>query len=326
MAETKNDEFNGTSFNPMNLLLKDTLSELVSIAANPIGLSGLASGFPSIDKITGGWQKGDLIIIAARPGMGKTAFIFSMIKNMAIGENIPIGFFSLELTNRQIVNRFIMNVCEISSEKLRNGQLIPYEWEQLDTRVKKLYEAPIYIDSTYTMSVQTLCDKAREMVLEKGVQAIFVDYIQLLTVVDKYTDNRYNEVNYISRMLKALAKELEIPVFAVSQMNRGIENRIGAEGKRPQLIDLRDSGTLCDDADLVCFIHRPEYYHIYVDERGNDLTGLAEIIIAKHRNGVTTNTNLRFKGEFCLFSNIEDNYSSKNSSISDYNSNNPIPF
>lgn len=322
--ETKNNDFSH-----INPLIKDALNSLDLASENKDGISGLRSGFPILDKITAGWQNGDLIIIAARPAMGKTAFIVSMIKNMAVEQNIPIGLFSLELPNKQIVNRLMTNVCEIPGEKIHTGQLQPYEWEQLDFKIKELYDSPIYIDDSHTMFVQTLCEKAREMVTEKGVQAIFIDYIQLLSVVDRYTDNRYNEMNYISRTLKALAKELNIPIFAISQLNRNVESRTGAEGKRPQLIDLRDSGTICDDADIVCFIHRPEYYRILEDEKGNSLIGLAEIIISKHRNGATGDVLLRFKSEFARFSNIEDDYyfeSSANSTPITIDPNTPVPF
>lgn len=324
MTENKSEN----QFSHINPLIGDALNTLEIIANKPNGIGGLESGFTILDKKTGGWQNGELIVIGARPAMGKTSFILSMAKNMAVNGKVPIGIFSLELTNNQIVNRFITNVCEIPGEKIRNGQLAPYEWEQLDFKIKELYDAFIYIDCPYDFSLQTICEKAREMVLEKEVKAIFIDYIQLLKVVDKYTDNRYNEVNYISRSLKSLAKELNIPILVVSQLNRGTENRTGAEGKRPQLSDLRDSGTLCEDADTVCFIHRPEYYRILEDERGNSLIGLAEIIIAKQRNGETADILLRFKSEFARFQNIKDEYhiNSSNSQPMGFSSNDVVPF
>lgn len=303
-SRAKND------FLHINPLIKEALESLEATANNPNGLSGLKSNYNDLDKITAGWQRGDLIVIAARPSMGKTAFITSLIKNMGVDEKIPIGLFSLEMTNKKIVNRLIANVCHIPSDKINNGQLASYEWEQLDFKIKELHNSPIFIDDSHTMYIQTLCDKSRKMVSENNVQAIFIDYIQLLST-DKYSDNRYYEVSYISRELKALAKELNIPVFAVSQMNRNIENRAGAEGKRPQFTDLRDSGTLCEDADIICFVHRPEYYKIYEDEKGNSLLGLAEIIIAKNRNGATGDILLRFKSEFARFSNIEDDFSAE---------------
>ena len=292
-------------FSHINSLIKDALNTLEVVANKPTGIGGLESGFHILDKITGGWQNGDLIVIGSRPAMGKTSFILSMAKNMAVNEKIPIGIFSLELTNNQLVNRFITNVCEIPGEKIRNGQLAPYEWEQLDFKIKELYDTAIYIDCPYDFSLHTICEKARDMVLEQGVKAIFIDYIQLLTVG---AENRYNAVNYISRTLKSLAKELNIPILAVSQMNRENEKREGVEAKRPQLTDLRDSGTLCEDADVVCFIHRPEYYRILEDEKGNSLVGLAEVIVAKQRNGANADILLRFKSEFARFQNIEDEY------------------
>ncbi|NDV79436.1 hypothetical protein D0T57_10685 [Dysgonomonas sp. 511] len=296
----------------INDLLKNALQKLEVAANRPDGISGLHSGFESLDKITSGWQNGDLIVISGRPAMGKTAFILSMIRNMAVEHSTSIGIFSLGETDVQIMNRLIVNCCEIPGEKIKNGQLAPYEWEQLDYKIKELYDAPIYIDCPARLSIQEFCEKAKAMVIENGIQILFIDYVQRLTVVNKYSENRYNEINYISRELKSLARELNIPIIVVSQMNRNIEYdkyRIGAEGKKPQLTDLRDSGTLCEDADLVCFIHRPEYYHIYEDEKGNSLFGLADIIIAKHRNGATGDIQLRFKSEFCRFQeNKEEDY------------------
>lgn len=283
----------------INFLLEEAMERLNSISNIPGGIRGLRSGFSHLDKAISGWQEGDLVIISARPSMGKTAFIISMLLNMSVKEKYPVGIFSLELTNIQLINRLISNISDIPREKIMSGKLASYEWEQLDYKIKDLRNAPIYIECPHTISIQSICAQIRRMVLDHGIKAVFIDYLQLLTVTDKYTDNRYNEINYISRELKALAKELNITLFAVSQMNRGIEGRVGAEGKRPQLHDLRDSGTLCDDADMVCFIHRPEYYKIFEDEKGNSLFGLAEFIIAKNRNGETMDIRLRFKSDFC---------------------------
>ena len=259
----------------INYQLKDATERLTRISNIPDGVSGLRSGFKNLDKITFGWQAGDLVVISARPAMGKTAFVTSMLLNMGAKEKYPVGIFSLELTNTHLTNRLISNICGISGEKLVSGMLAEYEWAQLDYKIKELKDTPIYIECPHTLSIQSLCAKTRKMVSDYGIKAVFVDYLQLLTVTDKYTDNRYNEINYISRELKALAKELNITVFAVSQMNRGNESRTGAEGKRPILTDLRDSGTLCDDADIVCFIHRPEYYNIIEDEKRNLIWGIS---------------------------------------------------
>ncbi len=292
----------------INPVIKEALN-LLEIAANrPEGLSGLQTGFNELDKITSGWQNSDLVIIAARPAMGKTAFVLSMAKNMAVSYNYPIALFSLEMSNVQLVNRLIVNTCEIPGEKIKNGQLLPYEWEQLDFKIKELYDAPLFIDDTPSLSVFELRTKARRLVREHGVKMIIIDYLQLMNASGMQYGSREQEVSMISRSLKGLAKELNIPIIALSQLNRGVEGRAGAEGKRPQLSDLRESGAIEQDADMVCFIHRPEYYKILEDEKGNSLIGLAEIIIAKHRNGATGDVLLRFKSEFARFQNIDDDY------------------
>jgi len=279
------------------------------------GLSGLPSGFKDLDKITSGWQNSDLIIIAARPGMGKTAFVLSMAKNMAVNFNIPIAVFSLEMSNVQLVNRLIVNVAELSGEKIKTGQLAEYEWHQLDSKVSKLYEAPIYVDDTPSLSVFELRTKARRLVKEHNVKCVVVDYLQLMNASGMSFGSREQEVSIISRSLKGMAKELCIPIIALSQLNRSLDlrtnqpksNRDSYDAKRPQLSDLRESGAIEQDADIVCFIHRPEYYKIYADEHGNDVTGKAEIIIAKHRNGSTGDLVLEFKKEFARFQNPDEN-------------------
>jgi len=292
----------------INPVIKEALN-LLEIAANrPEGLSGLQTGFTPLDKITSGWQNSDLVIIAARPAMGKTAFVLSMAKNMAVSYGYPIALFSLEMSNVQLVNRLIVNTCEIPGEKIKNGQLAPYEWEQLDFKIKELYDAPLFIDDTPSLSVFELRTKARRLVREHGIKMVIIDYLQLMNASGMQYGSREQEVSMISRSLKGLAKELNIPIIALSQLNRGVEGRAGAEGKRPQLSDLRESGAIEQDADMVCFIHRPEYYKIFEDDKGNSLIGLAEIIIAKHRNGATGDVMLRFKSEFARFQNVDDDY------------------
>ena len=290
----------------INPIIRDAMEMLQKAANQKEGLSGLRTGFDGLDKITSGWQDSDLIIIAARPAMGKTAFVLSMAKNMAVNFKIPVALFSLEMSNVQLVNRLIVNVCEIPGEKIKSGRLESYEWEQLDFKIKELYDAPIYIDDTPSLSVFELRTKARRLVREHGIRCIIIDYLQLMNASGMNFGSREQEVSTISRSLKGLAKELNIPIIALSQLNRGVESRQGAEGKRPQLADLRESGAIEQDADMVCFIHRPEYYKITEDERGNSLVGLAEIIIAKHRNGATGDVRLRFKNEFAKFMNIEE--------------------
>lgn len=290
----------------INPIIKSAMDMLEKAANQKEGLSGLRTGFIGLDKITSGWQNSDLVIIAARPAMGKTAFVLSMAKNMAVNFNIPVAIFSLEMSNVQLVNRLIVNVCEIPGEKIKSGKLEKYEWEQLDFKIRELYDAPIYIDDTPSLSVFELRTKARRLVREHGIKCIIIDYLQLMNASGMNFGSREQEVSTISRSLKGLAKELDIPIIALSQLNRGVEARQGAEGKRPQLADLRESGAIEQDADMVCFIHRPEYYKITEDERGNSLVGLAEIIIAKHRNGAVGDVRLRFKAEFAKFMNIED--------------------
>jgi len=322
----------------INPVIKEALN-LLEIAANrPEGLSGLQTGFNSLDKITSGWQNSDLIIIAARPAMGKTAFVLSMAKNMSVTYRYPVALFSLEMSNVQLVNRLIVNTCEIPGEKIKNGQLAPYEWEQLDFKIKELYDAPIFVDDTPSLSVFELRTKARRLVREHGVKMIIIDYLQLMNASGMNYGSREQEVSMISRSLKGLAKELNIPIIALSQLNRGVEGRTGIEGKRPQLSDLRESGAIEQDADMVCFIHRPEYYKILEDEKGNSLIGLAEIIIAKHRNGATGDVLLRFKNEFARFQNVEDEYNAtgvqftsrmnamQDSSIAPMSGNDVVPF
>jgi replicative DNA helicase len=238
--------------------------------------------------------------------MGKTAFVLSMAKNMAVNAKIPVALFSLEMSNVQLVNRLIVNVCEIPGEKIKSGQLAPYEWGQLDYKIKELYDAPLYVDDTPSLSVFELRTKARRLVREHGVKIIIIDYLQLMNASGMSFGSRQEEVSTISRSLKGLAKELNIPIIALSQLNRGVESREGIDGKRPQLSDLRESGAIEQDADMVCFIHRPEYYKIYTDEKGNDLKGMAEIIIAKHRNGAVGDVLLRFRGEYARFQNPDD--------------------
>lgn len=278
---------------------------LQKAAARTDGLSGLSTGFDKIDRITSGWQNSDLIIIAARPAMGKTAFVISMMRKMAVDMKQPVAMFSLEMSNEQLVQRLMVNVCEISGEKLRSGNLAPHEWGQLDSRVTMLYDAPIFVDDTPSLSIFELRTKARRLVREHNVKVIMIDYLQLMNASGMNFGSRQEEVSTISRSLKGLAKELQIPIIALSQLNRSVENREGNEGKRPQLSDLRESGAIEQDADIVCFIHRPEYYKIYEDN-GRDLRGVAQFIIAKHRNGTVGDVNLKFQAEFVRFSDPDE--------------------
>ena len=282
-------------------VVKSAVEILQRAASNKGGLTGIPTGYSGMDEMTSGWQASDLVIIAGRPAMGKTSFALSIAKNVAVDYGVPVGFFSLEMNNVQLVNRLISNVCEISGHKILNGQLDPADWEKLDKRIGKLTEAPIYVDDTPGLSVFELRTKARRLVREKGVKLIMIDYLQLMNANGMKFGSRQEEVSTISRSLKGLAKELDIPVLALSQLSRNVENREGLDGKRPQLSDLRESGAIEQDADMVLFVHRPEYYRIFQDEKGNDLHGMAQIIIAKHRKGSTGDVLLNFRGEYTRF-------------------------
>lgn len=283
-------------------IISQAIQQIESAANRTSGLSGLESGYHDLDKLTSGWQRSDLIIIAARPAMGKTAFVLSMAKNMAISYNIPVAIFSLEMSNLQLVNRLISNTCELESEKIKSGRLTQMEWDQLMSRIKHLYSAPLYIDDTPSLSVFELRTKARRLVREHNVQFIIIDYLQLMNATGMKFGSREQEVSMISRNLKQLAKELNIPIVALSQLNRSVESR--TDGKRPQLSDLRESGAIEQDADIVCFIHRPEYYlRSDTDANGNDIRGLAEFIVAKHRSGSVDDIKLRFKAKYARFEN-----------------------
>lgn len=274
------------------------------------GLSGLATGFTDLDKITSGLQKSDLIIIAGRPAMGKTSFALSMAKNIAIDYGEPVAFFSLEMNNVQLINRLISNVCEISGNKILSGQLTDEEWKRFDSRIGQMRGKPLYVDDTPALSVFELRTKARRLVREHGVKLIMIDYLQLMNATGMRFNSRQEEVSTISRSLKGLAKELNIPIIALSQLNRSVEQRdqsnANVDGKRPQLSDLRESGAIEQDADLVMFVHRPEYYRIYEDEHHNDMRGKAKIIIAKHRKGKTDDVTLDFKSDYTRFQNASD--------------------
>ncbi|MBO4945172.1 MAG: replicative DNA helicase [Muribaculaceae bacterium] len=293
--------------------------EQIQAAANrATGLSGLESGFYELDKLTSGWQRSDLIIIAARPAMGKTAFVLSMAKNMAVNYNHSVAIFSLEMSNLQLVNRLISNVCELESEKIKSGQLQTVEWDQLMARIKDLYGAHLYIDDTPSLSIFELRTKARRLVREHNVDIIIIDYLQLMNASGMKFGSREQEVSMISRSLKQLAKELNIPIIALSQLNRSVENRGDSkEGKRPQLSDLRESGAIEQDADIVCFIHRPEYYlRSDTDASGNDIRGLAEFIVAKHRSGRVDDVKMRFRAKYARFENWDDEPMASTGSVS----------
>ncbi len=305
-------------------VIGQAIEQIQNAANRKSGLSGIESGYHDLDKLTSGWQRSDLIIIAARPAMGKTAFVLSMAKNMAINYNTPVAIFSLEMSNLQLVNRLISNACELESEKIKSGRLTQVEWDQLFSRVKHLYSAPLYIDDTPSLSIFELRTKARRLVREHNVQFIIIDYLQLMNASGMKFGSREQEVSMISRNLKQLAKELNIPIVALSQLNRSVESR--TDGKRPQLSDLRESGAIEQDADIVCFIHRPEYYlRSDTDANGNDIRGLAEFIVAKHRSGSVDDVKMRFRAKYARFENWQEDEYAVQSAVVGSRMNSPEP-
>jgi replicative DNA helicase len=288
-------------------LIKEASQIMMAASKNNGDVTGISTGYKRLDDLTSGWQSSDLVIIAGRPAMGKTAFALSMAKNIAADQNVPMAFFSLEMSGVQLVNRLIANTCEIEGMKILNGSLNAEEWERFDKRIQHLIDAPLYIDDTPGLSVFELRTKAMRLVREHKVQLIMVDYLQLMNANGMRFNSRQEEVSTISRSLKILAKELNIPVIALSQLNRGLEARTGADGKRPMLSDLRESGAIEQDADMVIFVHRPEKFGLTQGPNGEDYLGKAEIIIAKHRKGATDTVLLDFKGEYTRFENPEDN-------------------
>lgn len=281
----------------MKGLVQEAIKEVESAKNSEGKLRGVPSGFTELDRLTAGWQKSDLVVIAARPGMGKTAFSLSLARNAAINE-YPVAIFSLEMGAVQLATRLISAETEVEGEKLKKGDLKDYEWAQLNSRVRSLENAPIYIDDTPALSVFELRAKCRRLKEQKGLELIVIDYIQLMRAGDG-AGNREQEISQISRSLKALAKELNVPVLVLSQLSRAVETRGG--NKRPQLSDLRESGAIEQDADMVIFIYRPAYYDILDDGQGTDLTNLGEIIIAKHRNGSLDSVMLNFVGKYIKF-------------------------
>lgn len=288
-------------------LIKEASQIMMAASKNNGDVTGISTGYKRLDELTSGWQNSDLVIIAGRPAMGKTAFALSMAKNIAADQNVPMAFFSLEMSGVQLVNRLIANNCEIEGMKILNGSLNAEEWERFDKRIQHLIDAPLYIDDTPGLSVFELRTKAMRLVREHKVQLIMIDYLQLMNANGMRFNSRQEEVSTISRSLKILAKELNIPVIALSQLNRGLEARTGADGKRPMLSDLRESGAIEQDADMVIFVHRPEKFGLTQGPNGEDYLGKAEIIIAKHRKGATDTVLLDFKGEYTRFENPEDN-------------------
>ncbi|MBK9254210.1 MAG: replicative DNA helicase [Saprospiraceae bacterium] len=292
------DQNMNTGYESLSVLAIKAMNQIEEISQKGSETTGVTTGFSELDKITNGWQPSDLIIMAARPGMGKTAFTLSLAKNAAMAGK-AIAFFSLEMASVQLVQRLISMEAEINSSKLRNGQLQEYEWAKLHSAVEKLSQVPIFIDDTPGINIFDLRAKCRRLKQTNDISMIVIDYLQLMAgAPNDKRGNREQEISSISRALKGLAKELHVPVIALSQLSRAVETRGGE--KRPQLSDLRESGAIEQDADIVTFIYRPGYYGVEENDLNtpNDLT---EIIIAKHRNGGLGTVNLRFVPHFVKF-------------------------
>ena len=283
-------------------VINDAIEELQHNQLRQDGLSGVPSGYTGIDRVTLGWQPSDLIIVAARPSMGKTAFVLTMARNMAVEHKVPVAFFSLEMSSTQLVKRLMISETGLDGDKIKGGKkLKDYEWEQLHSRINQLVKAPLYVDDTPSLSIFEFRSKARRLVSLNGVKMIVIDYLQLMTGPPELRGMREQEVSAISRSLKAIAKELNVPIIALSQLSRAVETRGG--NKRPQLSDLRESGAIEQDADLVMFIHRSDYYGL-----GDDTTikGQTDIIIAKHRNGAVGDVPLMFRSSEVRFVDVAD--------------------
>jgi replicative DNA helicase len=288
---------------PINVVIKEAIREIEEAGKREDALVGTPSGFTKLDRLTSGWQKSELVIIAARPSMGKTAFALSMARNMSIDHGKKVAIFSCEMSSIQLVNRLIIAETDIPGDKIKNGRLSEEEWKQLDTRIKKLVQAPIFIDDTPAISIFELRAKCRRLMAQHKLDIVIVDYLQLMSGPEN-AGSREQEVSNISRSLKSIAKELNVPILALSQLNRSVEMRGGT--KRPLLSDLRESGAIEQDADMVVFIHRQDKFGIPTFEDGSSTKGIAEIILAKNRNGPVDDVKLRFREEKAQFVDIDD--------------------
>lgn len=328
------------NYSDMKTIMREAIAEMEIRKHQKDGLTGVPSGFTALDRVTSGWQKSDLVIIAARPAMGKTAFVLSVLRNAAVDHERPVAIFSLEMSSIQLVNRLIAAEAELDSEKIKKGQLADHEWAQLVHKTAKLSKAPLFVDDTPALSILELRAKCRKLKAQHDIQMIVIDYLQLMSGDSKggnFGGNREQEIASISRALKKIAKELSVPVIALSQLSRAVETRGG--DKRPQLSDLRESGAIEQDADMVMFLYRPEYYGITEDEDKISTQGVGEVIIAKHRNGSLDTVKLRFIGRFTKFTDLDNfgvpaagsqepmygqNFVSQSSGISQFDAGNTI--
>lgn len=290
------DTKNRGDFASVGAVVEVTLDKITKLYENKAGLTGLPTGFRDLDRMTSGLQPSDLILVAARPSMGKTAFTLNIAQNVGVRQHKTVAFFSLEMSQEQLVQRLLCQIAHIDSQKLRTGQLnSDEEWTRLTDACDKLYESPIYIDDTPGISVAEMRSKARRLKSEHGLDLIIVDYLQLMQ--GRNAESRQQEISEISRSLKALARELKVPLIALSQLSRSVESR---QDKRPMLSDLRESGALEQDADIVSFLYREDYY-----DKETENQHITEVILAKHRNGPVGSVKLYFKNEFTLFLNLD---------------------
>ncbi len=299
------EEYLHRSATDMAKIVKDAIKNIEEATKKDGNVSGVPSGFYDIDNITSGWQKSDLIILAARPGMGKTAFALTVARNIAVDHKKGVAVFSLEMSATQLVTRLISAEAEIDASKLKKGELSKAEWDKMVTASGKLASAPLYIDDTPALSIFELRAKCRRLKDNYNIELIVIDYLQLMTGPQEKGGNREQEISSISRSLKALAKELSVPIITLSQLNRSVETRGGS--KKPQLSDLRESGAIEQDADMVCFIYRPDYYGLEKQEEGQG-ENYAELVIAKHRNGALEDVKIQFIKRFAKFANYQDRF------------------
>lgn len=282
---------------PISTVISAAFNEVKKLSERKEMITGVPSGFEDFDRKTAGLQPADLIILAARPSMGKTALAMNMVQNAALLYKVPVGVFSLEMSKEQLGMRMLCSISKVDSQRIRTGHIHENDWPKLARAVGMLSEAPIYIDDTPSLSILELRAKARRLKTEKNLGLVVVDYLQLMRGHGS-TERREQEISEISRSLKAMAKELHIPVIALSQLNRSLESR---GDKRPQLSDLRESGAIEQDADVICFIYRDEVYN---KSEANPKRGIAELIIGKQRNGPTGTIELTFMSEFTTFENL----------------------
>lgn len=284
-------------FTPINQIVIDTFSKIENLYESKGGLTGLSTGFKDLDKLTAGLQPSDLILVAARPSMGKTAFTLNIASHVALKENKPAAFFSLEMSKEQLMQRMLCAEGLVESQRLRVGDLDEQDWQKLIAAADKFSKAPLYIDDTPGISIMELRSKARRLQQEKGLSLVLIDYLQLMQGrANKNGDNRQQEISEISRSLKSLARELNVPVIALSQLSRSVESR---QIKKPMLSDLRESGSLEQDADIVMFLYREDYYNAETENKN-----ITDVIVAKHRNGPVDTVQLFFHKEFTKFADL----------------------